>query len=183
MTKAFVLIKAKTGTEMAVLDALFTVPEVKEAHSITGDYDLIAVMDATEVDMASYPDEKIVDALTQKIRRMENVLDTKTMIPVSSEVKRESIDLNEFARGFVLLKVKPGREKHSLTEVLKINEVTEAHLITGPFDVLVVLEAKKPVLYPHYPKVIADIVTDKIRKVRDVQDTDTIIPDFSRVKA
>jgi hypothetical protein len=39
------------------------------------------------------------------------------------------------------------------------------------------------VLYPHYPKVIADIVTDKIRKVRDVQDTDTIIPDFSRVKA
>jgi DNA-binding Lrp family transcriptional regulator len=183
LTKAFVLIKAKTGTEIALLDALFTVPEVQEVHTITGDYDLIVVMSAKEVDLARYPDEKIVEALTQKIRKMENVLDTKTMIPVLSEIKRSSIDLDEFARGFVLLKVKPGREKHSMTEVFKINEVTEAHLITGSYDILAVLEVKKPVLYPHYPKVIVDIVTDRIRKIRDVQDTETIIPDLSKIKA
>ena len=184
MTKAFVLIKTKSGTEIALLDALFTVPEVQEAHTITGDYDLIAVMSAKEDDLARYPNEKIVEALTQKIRKMENVLDTKTMIPVSSEIKkRNALDFDEFARGFVLLKVRPRRETHSMTELLKINEVTEAHLITGSYDILALLEVKKPVLYPHYPKVIVDIVTDKIRKIRDVQDTETIIPDLSKIKS
>ena len=76
MTKAFVLIKVKSGTEKALLDALFTVPEVQEAHTITGDYDLIAVMSTNEDDLARYHDEKIVEALTEKIRKMENVLDT-----------------------------------------------------------------------------------------------------------
>ena len=181
MTKAFVLIKVKSGTEKAVFDALFTVPEVQEAHTITGDYDLIAVMSAKEHDLARYPNEKIVEALTQKIRKMENVIDTKTMIPISSEIKkRNASDLIESARGFVLLKARPGREKHIMMEVLKINEVTEAHLITGSYDVLAVLEVRRPLLYPHYPEVIAGIVTDKIRKIRDVQDTETIIPDLSR---
>jgi len=183
LTKAFVLIKVKIGTEKALLDALFTVPEVQEAHTITGDYDLIAVMSAKEDDLARFPNEKMVEALTQKIRKMENVLDTKTMIPVSSEIKRRNaLDFDEFARGFVLLKVRPSRERHSMMEVLKINEVTEAHLITGSYDVLAVLEVRR-VLYPHYPKVIADIVTDRIRKIRDVQDTETIVPDLSRIKA
>jgi len=182
LTKAFVLIKVKIGTEKALLDALFTVPEVQEAHTITGDYDLIAVMSAKEDDLARFPNEKMVEALTQKIRKMENVLDTKTMIPVSSDIKRTTTDFNEFARGFVLLKVRPSRERHSMMEVLKINEVTEAHLITGSYDVLAVLEVRR-VLYPHYPKVIADIVTDRIRKIRDVQDTETIVPDLSRIKA
>lgn len=158
---------------------------MEEAHTITGDYDLIAVMSAKENDLARYPDEKIIEALTQKIRKIENVLDTKTMIPVSSQIKKRThaIDFEEFVRGFVLLKVRPGREEHSMMEVLKINEVAEAHLITGSFDVLAVLEVKKPVLYPSYPKAIADIVTDRIRKIRDVQDTETIIPDLSKIKA
>ena len=183
MTKAFVLIKAKSGTEVTLLDALFSVPEVQEAHTITGDYDLIIVMSAKEDDLARYPNEKIVESLTQKIRKMENILDTKTMIPVFSEFKkRNTIDLDEFARGFVLLKVKPSREEHAMTEVLKINEVTEAHLITGSYDILTVLEVKKPIVYPHYPAAIADIVIERIRRIRDVQDTETIIPDLSKSK-
>ena len=183
LTNAFVLIKVKSGTEKAVLDALFTVPEVLEAHTITGDYDLIAVMSAKEDDLARYPNEKILEALTEKIRKMDSVLNTKTIMPVSSEIKkRNALDFVEFARGFVFLKVRPGREERSMTEVLKINEVTEAHLITGSYDILAVLDVKKPVLYPHYPEVIADIVTDRIRKIRDLQDSETIIPDLSRVK-
>ncbi|MDQ1278844.1 MAG: AsnC trans reg protein [Thermoproteota archaeon] len=183
MTKAFVLIKVKSGTEEAQFDALFTVPEVLEVHAITGDYDLMAVMSAKEEDLARYPNEKIVEALSQKIRKMENVLDTKTMIPISSEIKRSSeFDFGEYARGFVLLKVKPGRERHFITEVLKINEVIETHMITGSYDILAILEVKKPLLYPHYPEVIASIVTDKIRRIRDMRDSETIIPDLSRAK-
>jgi len=87
--------------------------------------------------LAQYPNAKIVEALTQKIRQLENVLDTKdddSCLLRGQEEKR--VDFDEFARGFVLLKVKPSRETHSMMEVLKINEVIEAHLIIGSFDVL-----------------------------------------------
>lgn len=87
--KAFVLVKAKTGTENSLLDDLLKIPDVQESHTITGDYDIIAVMSAKEDDLARYAEEKIVEALTGKIRKLENVLDTKTMIPVSSEIKKE----------------------------------------------------------------------------------------------
>lgn len=69
-----------------------------------------------------------------------------------------------------------------MTDALKINEVTETHLITGPYDVLAVLEVRKTP-YPRYPKVIAEIVMDKISKIRGVQDTETIIPDLSKNKS
>lgn len=183
MTKAFVLIKAKSGTEIALLNALFEIPEVQEVHTIVGDYDLMVVMNAREEDFARFPAEKIVEVLTEKIRKMENVLDTKTMIPISSEIKKSHfIDADEFARGFVLLKVKLGREKHVMTEVLKINDVTEVHLITGTYDTLAVLEVRKTALPPHYPEMIAKIVTERISRIKDIQDTETIIPDLSKTK-
>jgi len=53
LTEAFVLIKVKSGTEKTLFDTLFTVPEIQEAHTITGDYDLIAVMNAKEDDWRS----------------------------------------------------------------------------------------------------------------------------------
>jgi len=181
--KAFVLIKVKSGTEKALLDAVSAVSEVQEAYTITGEYDLLAVMVAREDDEKRYPNEIVAEALTQKIRQIENVLDTKTIIPVSSEIKKRNALDPEFARGFVLLKVKPGKEEHIAAEMIKINEVAETHLITGSYDILAVLEVKKPVLYPQYPKAIANVVMERIRKIRDVQDTETIIPDFFKIKS
>lgn len=182
MIKAFVLIKAKIGTEMTLMNTLFEIPEVLEAHTIEGDYDLIVVMNAKEEDLARFPAEKIVEVLTEKIRKMVNVLDTKTMIPISSEIKKSHFtEFDTFARGFVFLKVRLGREKHVMTELLKIDSIIEAHLITGTYDILAVLEVRKTMLPPHYPEMIAKIVTERISRINDIQDTETIIPDLSKM--
>ena len=43
-------------------------------------------------------------------------------------------------RAFVFVDVAPGKDKKVLEKLLKFNEVIEAHLITGQYDVLAVLE-------------------------------------------
>ena len=184
MIKAFVFVEVRTGTEKDLIDGLFEIPEVLEAHMIVGDFDLLIVVGAKEEDLIRFPAGKIVEVLTDRIRKMENVLDTKTIIPVFSEIKKSHLtDLDTLARGFVCLKVKLGMEKHVMHELLKIENIVETHLVTGTYDVIAVLEVKKTLLPPHYPELIADIVTEKIGKIKEVQDTETIIPDFSKIRS
>ena len=42
MATAYVLLNVEMGTERDVMDALKAIPEVKEAHSVYGVYDIIA---------------------------------------------------------------------------------------------------------------------------------------------
>jgi len=181
--KAFVLIKTKIGIEKEVAEKLFEIPEIHEVHMIIGDYDLLAVMDAKDEDVTRFPAERIVETLTEKIRKMENILETKTVIPTYSDIKKGHLfELELTAKGFVYIKVKPGREKNVMKELLKIDNIRETHMIPGEYDILTVIEVKKTLLPPHYPETITKIVTDKISKIHDVQDTDTIIPDASKTR-
>ena len=42
LATAYVLLNVEMGTERDVMDALKAIPEVKEAHSVYGVYDIIA---------------------------------------------------------------------------------------------------------------------------------------------
>jgi DNA-binding Lrp family transcriptional regulator len=181
---AFVLIKTKIGTEKDLAERLFEIPDVREVHMIIGDYDLLVVMSAKDAELTRFPAERLVDILTEKIRKMENILETKTVIPTYSDTKKGHLfDLETLAKGFVYIEVKPGREKNVMKELLKIDEVRETNMIPGEYDILAVLEVKRTLLPPHYPEAITKIVTDKISKIRDVQRTDTIIPDSSKIRS
>jgi DNA-binding Lrp family transcriptional regulator len=63
----------------------------------------------------------------------------------------------------------------------KFNEVIEAHLITGQYDVLAVLEFELygREVFASFQETASKFVIEKIRKLRAVQDTNTIIPSFS----
>ncbi len=87
-------------------------------------------------------------------------------------------------RAFVLVDVAPGNDKKVLDELLKYDEVIEAHLIPGQFDILAVLELE---LYGREflvsaQETISKFVIEKIRKLRHVRDTNTIYPTFSVTK-
>jgi len=77
MAMAFVLINSEIGGENEVLEELRKVPNVKEAHIVYGVYDIIAKVEAEDMD-------KLKSIITWKIRRLDRVRSTLTMIVVEA---------------------------------------------------------------------------------------------------
>ncbi|MFH0849324.1 MAG: Lrp/AsnC ligand binding domain-containing protein [Candidatus Bathyarchaeota archaeon] len=75
MATAFVLINAEIGAESEVLKGLKEVPEVKEAHMVYGVYDIIARIQTETM-------QELKDIISWKIRRLDKVRSTLTMIVV-----------------------------------------------------------------------------------------------------
>lgn len=73
MTLAFVLINTELGAEDEVRRELLEIPEVEEAYAVYGVYDIIVKLKAETM-------EKIKEVITWKIRRMNKVRSTLTMI-------------------------------------------------------------------------------------------------------
>jgi len=78
MSTAFVLINAEIGSEDEVLNELKNVEGVEEAYSTYGVYDIIAKIKADNMD-------KLKDILTWKVRKLNNVRSTLTMLVTSKE--------------------------------------------------------------------------------------------------
>ncbi len=86
-----------------------------------------------------------------------------------------------FQKAFILLKVAPGHEKQVVEQLMKIHEVREAHIVPGEWDILAVVESKKEVVVPSDAKVYG-IVMDRVMKIKHIQDTATLVSQFSKSK-
>ena len=75
MPIAFVLINAEIGSESEVLAELKKVEGIEEAYSVYGVYDVIAKVKADSMD-------KLKDIVTWRIRRLNKVRSTLTMIVI-----------------------------------------------------------------------------------------------------
>ncbi|MDA4122525.1 MAG: Lrp/AsnC ligand binding domain-containing protein [Thaumarchaeota archaeon] len=84
--KAFVLIKTDPGKERDVADRLGKLPEVREIHIITGEWDILAVIE-TEKELILPSDEKVLELVMDKITTLPHLRDTNTMIPSFSKYK------------------------------------------------------------------------------------------------
>jgi DNA-binding Lrp family transcriptional regulator len=73
MRQAWVLVNAILGKEYEALEDLRKLPGVKEAHLITGQYDIILFIEAKSM-------KQLNDILTWNIRRQKNICNTITMI-------------------------------------------------------------------------------------------------------
>ena len=71
--KAFVLLNTELGTESKVEETLNGVEEITNIHSLYGIYDLIIEMEAESMD-------KIKEVVYNKVRRLENVKSTITLL-------------------------------------------------------------------------------------------------------
>ncbi|MCS7120392.1 MAG: Lrp/AsnC ligand binding domain-containing protein [Nitrososphaerota archaeon] len=80
MPIAFVLINTEIGSEGEVLNELKKVEGVEEAYSVYGVYDVIAKVSAESM-------EKLKDIVTWRIRRLNKVRSTLTMIVIDSMTK------------------------------------------------------------------------------------------------
>ncbi len=75
MATAFVLINAEIGSESEVLKGLKDIGEVKEAYMVYGVYDIIARITTETM-------QELKDIISWKIRRLDKVRSTLTMIVV-----------------------------------------------------------------------------------------------------
>ncbi|MDH5807149.1 MAG: Lrp/AsnC ligand binding domain-containing protein [Candidatus Methanomethylicaceae archaeon] len=73
MPLAFVLINVEAGADKEVLENVKKIPEVKQAYMVYGVYDLIAILEADTL-------EKLRECVTKKIRQLDKVRSTMTMI-------------------------------------------------------------------------------------------------------
>lgn len=75
MAKAFVFATVDAGSEDEVVKHLRTVPEVKEAYSVYGVYDVVAKVETDSMD-------RMKEVVTLKIRGLDKVKSTLTTMCV-----------------------------------------------------------------------------------------------------
>jgi DNA-binding Lrp family transcriptional regulator len=98
-------------------------------------------------------------------------------------------EMKRKARTFVLIKAEPRKEKEIMEKLLKLDEVKEVHVIAGEMDLIAVLETRiEPVVgvletvrIPSSKKVV-EFIMNKILSIKGVQDTETMMPVFSKTK-
>lgn len=85
----FVFVDTDPGEDQTVLENLLKFDEVVEVHTISGQYDLLAVL---EIDLHGKPlfssVQELANEIVVKIRKLGGVRDTNTMVPFYSVTKR-----------------------------------------------------------------------------------------------
>jgi DNA-binding Lrp family transcriptional regulator len=80
--KAYILLNAELGQESEIIDALKEVKEIIVVHNLYGIYDLIIEMEADSMD-------KVKEIVFNKIRRLENVKSTITLLTYGDPIVNE----------------------------------------------------------------------------------------------
>jgi DNA-binding Lrp family transcriptional regulator len=75
MNVAFVLINTDLGADAEVSEALRKIDEVKEVYGVYGVYDIVVRIEADTLEL-------LKDTISSKIRTLDNVKSTLTMIVV-----------------------------------------------------------------------------------------------------
>ncbi len=82
--RALTYLKVRGGDLERIRAALLAFPEVRELHFLTGDWDLLAVL---EFPGAEHPKRQVLDFVTSRIRGIPEVIDTSTLVPEFSVTK------------------------------------------------------------------------------------------------
>jgi DNA-binding Lrp family transcriptional regulator/uncharacterized ParB-like nuclease family protein len=83
---AFVLMSVQARKEFKIVDRLYELDEVREVHSVHGDADVLVKIVLTR-DLLSSDAEIISQFVHEKIRQLNGVNSTKTLIPGYSKIK------------------------------------------------------------------------------------------------
>ena len=94
---------------------------------------------------------------------------------------KEAEPMKQFTRAFILIQVEPMKEREVIEALLKMDEVIEAHMITGQYDIIAVVQVKRLFLQADYDNVFNSAIA-KIEGVKNVEDTNTIIGMASKTK-
>ncbi|MCF8061172.1 MAG: Lrp/AsnC ligand binding domain-containing protein [Deltaproteobacteria bacterium] len=86
---AFVLFNVRARHERRILEKLFSLKEVREAHSIHGNVDILAKIELKR-NLLSSDSEIISGFVHEQLRRIPGVISTQTLIPGQSMIKEQT---------------------------------------------------------------------------------------------
>jgi DNA-binding Lrp family transcriptional regulator len=87
-TRAFMMIQVEPMREKDVMEALLKMDEVLEVHMITGEYDVLAVVQVKRLFLeADY--NNVFESAIAKVEGIKYVVDTNTIIGMASKTKFE----------------------------------------------------------------------------------------------
>jgi DNA-binding Lrp family transcriptional regulator len=167
------LVKTKPGLEQEVLNRFKSMGEVREIHLITGKFDLLITIESEETELD--PRQKVAELVVDRVRKAGGIIDTRTIIPISSETRPAAITARPTVKAFIFIQSEAGKEKDVMTRLLQLPEVTGVHLLFGKADLLTEINAEKSFVHPP-PQHIANLVQTRISKLNGVHDTDTYVP-------
>ncbi len=87
-TSCFVLINVDAASETTVMDKLFELDEVREVHTVHGNFDVLAKI-VLKRDLLASDTEIIARFVDRYVRRISGIHSTQTIIPGISKVKDE----------------------------------------------------------------------------------------------
>jgi hypothetical protein len=85
----FVLMNVAAKREYRIIDKLYELEEVREIHSVHGEFDVIAKIVLTR-DLLASDAETIGQFVHNQVRQVPGVVSTQTLIPGISKIKKES---------------------------------------------------------------------------------------------
>lgn len=89
--RVFIMLDIRPGLDEKVSEQLLKLKEITEVHIISGEYDLLAVAEVSLHGRAVFTTiQEIAQLLIQKIRKMNGIRDTNTLLPFSSFTKDTS---------------------------------------------------------------------------------------------
>lgn len=71
-------------------------------------------------------------------------------------------------KAYILIKAAVGKEDEVLKEVLSLSVTDEAHKVFGPYDIVAEVRGRDM-------EALVEIITTKLRKIKDIQDTQSIL--------
>ncbi|MFO7713012.1 Lrp/AsnC ligand binding domain-containing protein [Desulfosarcina sp.] len=86
---AFISMNVEAKRELKIVDKLFALPEVREVHSIHGSIDILVKIALTR-DLLSSDAEVIGQFVHEKVRQIDGIISTQTLIPGSSRIKNQA---------------------------------------------------------------------------------------------
>lgn len=85
-TRAFILVQTEPMKEKAVMEDLIKLDEVVEVHMITGEYDVVAVVQVKRMFLeADY--DNVFNSAIAKVEGIKYVTDTNSIIGIASKTK------------------------------------------------------------------------------------------------
>ena len=157
MPKAYVLINCDMGSEESVMSQLKEIDLVKEVHGTFGAYDIVLLVEA-------YTVEALRDVITWKIRKIEKVRSTLTMMVIKGQGQA---DYN-LPKAYILLSCESGSDNYIISNLKTIETVREVYGTLGTFDVIAKLESDSE-------DKLKEIITKKIRMIPKIRATLTLM--------
>ena len=165
MSKAYMLITSHVGKEDSIIALLRNIETIKEAHGAFGTYDIIAKL-------ASDSEENIHDQISNKIRKIQEIRSTLTLLVKDEGFKKttaEEIEVlkKHMTQAYVIIHCSKLNLTQIIEELKRIPEIIEADSLLGTYELICKIVA------PSYNE-ISSLVSKKIRKISDIKATTTL---------